>query len=69
MNTKQHERLMLLQKEITIPDNLEQLWFDNLKRVLQESNLAKVSIVLLSLIEIQDVTPCYNVHLCSKNPY
>jgi len=52
MNTKEHEKLVILQQEITIPDNHVHLWFDNLKKVLQESNLAKVFIVLLSVTKI-----------------
>jgi len=44
METKESEKLLMLQQKITVPDDLLQQWFEGLKRILPESNTAKVRI-------------------------
>jgi len=42
MEAKEQEQLLKLSQKITLPDDLVQQWSDGLKRILHESNLAKV---------------------------
>jgi len=43
METTEQKELMMLQRKMTLPDHLVQQWFDGLKRILHESNTAKVT--------------------------
>jgi len=45
METKEQEQLFALWQKITLQDGLVQQWFDGLKRILHESNSAKVFMV------------------------
>jgi len=42
METQEQEKLMALQQKITLPDEFIQQWCDGLRRILHESNSAKV---------------------------
>jgi len=42
METEDQEKLLALWQKVTIPDDLMVQWFDGLKRILHESNSAKV---------------------------
>jgi len=42
METDDRENLLTLWQKITLPDDLMAQWFDRLKRILHESNTAKV---------------------------
>jgi len=42
METEEQEKLLALSQKITLPDDLMAQWFDGLKRILHESNSAKV---------------------------
>jgi len=42
METEEQEKLLALSQKITLPGDLMAQWFDGLKRILHESNSAKV---------------------------
>ena len=48
METTEQEQLLTLQQTIEVPDDLVQNWSDGLKKILHESNSAKVFMVFLS---------------------
>lgn len=48
MVTQEHEKLMMLQQKITLPDHLVQQWSDGLRKILHESNSAKVSLGVIA---------------------
>jgi len=48
METQEHEKLMMLQQKITLPDHLVQQWSDGLRKILHESNSAKVSLGVIA---------------------
>jgi len=44
METKEQEQLIALQSKVTLCGGLQQQWLDGLKRILHESNSAKVTV-------------------------
>jgi len=63
MATKEQEKLLMLREkmqEITLPDHLVQMWSDSLKRILHESNTAKVPIICSSDL-CNDIVNCYSM--------
>jgi len=53
MKTKEQQELMILQQKITLPSHLEQQWHEGLRRILHESNTAKVDVFLIYAHEIR----------------
>jgi len=47
MDTDEPEKLMTLHEKITLPDDLIQQWSDGLKKILHESNSAKVNVNII----------------------
>ena len=44
MEAKEQEQLVALQSKVTLCGGLQQQWLDGLKRILHESNSAKVTV-------------------------
>jgi len=63
MDTKEQEQLFALWQKITLQDVLVQQWFDGLKRILHESNLAKVFMVF-ELWTCSNIALQYDVLIC-----